>query len=90
MSNDYSLFDDLEQDNNPSLYGNASILTNPYNTSHTPQAAHNNHNSSQDPHSDINGIQSGVHRESIGSSKLTLRKEKQQQQRQQQHFMKEG
>ena len=83
MSNDYSLFDDLEQDNNPSLYGNASILTNPYNTSHTPHAAHNNHNSSQDPHSDINGIQSGVHRESIGSSKLTLRKEKQQQQRQQ-------
>lgn len=32
MSNDYSLFDDLEQDNNPSLYGNKSILTNPYNT----------------------------------------------------------
>ncbi|KAI5952016.1 SNX41 [Candida jiufengensis] len=30
MSND-NLFDDLEQDNNPSFYGNTSILNNPYN-----------------------------------------------------------
>ncbi|CAK9440369.1 uncharacterized protein LODBEIA_P44690 [Lodderomyces beijingensis] len=45
MSDD-SLFDDLEQDNNPSFYGNPSILTDPYHITAfkdtTKDAAHHN------------------------------------------------
>ncbi|KAI3403723.2 SNX41 [Candida oxycetoniae] len=45
MSDDNNLFDDIEQDNNPSFYGNPSILTDPY---HTSSKSHDKQASSTD------------------------------------------
>lgn len=84
MSNEYSLFDDLEQDNNPSLYGNASILTNPYNSGTSGNNNHTNYKSNNAEPKNALSVANGKKVESEGvvnttsSAKRTLKKEKQQ------------
>ncbi|CCG21715.1 hypothetical protein CORT_0A13320 [Candida orthopsilosis Co 90-125] len=84
MSNEYSLFDDLEQDNNPSLYGNASILTNPYNSGTSGNNNHTNYKSNNAEQKNASSVANGKKVESEGvvnttsSAKRTSKKEKQQ------------